>query len=86
MFAFFKKGRQSGESFGDFCDRMGFEAIRNFSESYVPAKAASGRRKHRVGVSGDIYLQLKEAAAAQGVSMAQIAESAISAYLNDRSN
>ncbi|MEM7794773.1 MAG: sulfite reductase, ferredoxin dependent [Cyanobacteria bacterium P01_C01_bin.118] len=82
MFAFFKKGRQSGESFGDFCDRIGFDAIRNFSESYVPAKkAVSGRRKHRVGISGDTYLQLKQAAAAQGVSMAQLTENAIAAYL-----
>ncbi|MEM9266154.1 MAG: sulfite reductase, ferredoxin dependent [Cyanobacteria bacterium P01_F01_bin.13] len=86
MFAFFKKARQAGESFGDFCDRIGFDAIRNFSASYVPAKAASGRRKHRVGVSGDIYTQLKEAATAQGVSMAQIAESAIAAYLKEQRN
>ncbi|EKV03340.1 sulfite reductase (ferredoxin) [Leptolyngbya sp. PCC 7375] len=86
MFAFFKKGRQSGESFGDFCDRLGFDAIRNFAESYVPAKKASGRRKHRVGVSGEVYLQLKEAAAAKGMSMAQIAEDAIATYLNNQSN
>ncbi|NEQ51199.1 MAG: sulfite reductase, ferredoxin dependent [Leptolyngbya sp. SIO3F4] len=84
MFAFFKKARQTDESFGDFCDRIGFDALRNFSESYVPAKkAASGRRKHRVGISGEVYLQLKEAAASQGISMAQITESAILAYLKE---
>ncbi|MBE9068384.1 sulfite reductase, ferredoxin dependent [Leptolyngbya cf. ectocarpi LEGE 11479] len=82
MLAFFKKDRQPSESFGDFCDRIGFEALRDFSTSYVPAKGASGRRRHRVGISGDVYVQLKEAAAEQGVSMAQIAESAIAAYLN----
>ncbi len=86
MFAFFKKGRQSEESFGDFCDRMGFDALRNFAESYMPAKKASGRRKHRVGVSGDVYLQLKEAAATKGMSMAQIAEDAIAAYLKNQSD
>ena len=86
MFAFFKKGRQGSESFGDFCDRMGFEALRNFSAAYVPARTASGRRKHRVGLSGDVYLQLKDAAASQGVSMAQIAESAIAAYLNPQNS
>lgn len=85
MLAFFKKERQPSESFGDFCDRIGFDALRDFSSSYVPAKAASGRRRHRVGVSGDVYVQLKEAAAKQGVSMAQIAESAIAAYLSDQS-
>ncbi|MGD1853454.1 MAG: sulfite reductase, ferredoxin dependent [Leptolyngbyaceae cyanobacterium] len=83
MFAFFKKDRQLGESFGDFCDRVGFDAIRSFSETYVPAKAVSGRRKHRVGISGEVYLQLKEASAKRGMSMAQITESAIAAYLNE---
>ncbi|MEL6937074.1 MAG: sulfite reductase, ferredoxin dependent, partial [Cyanobacteria bacterium J06607_17] len=86
MFAFFKKGRQTSESFGDFCDRIGFEALRNFSASYVPAKSASGRRKHRVGISADVYRQLKDASKSQGMSMAQIAESAISAYLQEQSN
>ncbi len=86
MFAFFKKGRQASESFGDFCDRIGFEALRNFSESYVPAKGASGRRKHRVGISADVYRQLKDASKAQGMSMAQIAESAIAAYLQEQSH
>ncbi|MEM7061795.1 MAG: sulfite reductase, ferredoxin dependent [Cyanobacteria bacterium P01_B01_bin.77] len=83
MLAFFKKDRQPSESFGDFCDRIGFDALRDFSASYVPVKTASGRRRHRVGVSGDVYIQLKEAAAKQGVSMAQITESAIAAYLNN---
>jgi sulfite reductase (ferredoxin) len=31
VFTLFKKERQSGESFGDFCDRVGLEAIRQFA-------------------------------------------------------
>ena len=81
MFAFFKQERQSGESFGDFCDRISFDAIRNFSESYVPAASkASLRRKHRVGVSGEFHTQLKEASAKEGISMAEITERALAAY------
>jgi sulfite reductase (ferredoxin) len=82
LFVYFKKERQSGESFGDFCDRIGFEALREFSAQYVPGKVATGRRKHRVGLSSDIYAQLKAAAEQRGVSMAQIAEDAIASFLN----
>lgn len=83
MFAFFKKARQSGESFGDFCDRIGFDALLNFSESYVPAKNGLGQRRHRVGVSGEIHTQLKEASVKQGMSMAEITERALAAYFQD---
>ena len=84
MFAFFKQDRQGTETFGDFCDRVGFDALRTFSASYTPIKGASGRRRHRVGVSDEVYEQLKQAAGRQGLSMAQIAEDAISSYLQSQ--
>ena len=34
IFVFFKQSRQTGESFGDFCDRLGFDAIREFAANY----------------------------------------------------
>ena len=34
IFVYFKQSRQSGESFGDFCDRVGFDAIREFATNY----------------------------------------------------
>lgn len=34
IFVYFKKDRQPGENFGDFCDRVGFEAIRQFTVEY----------------------------------------------------
>lgn len=34
VFAFFKHSRQAGESFGDFCDRVGIEAIQSFAATY----------------------------------------------------
>ncbi|MEM8603963.1 MAG: sulfite reductase, ferredoxin dependent [Cyanobacteria bacterium P01_H01_bin.121] len=81
MLVFFKQARQAGESFGDFCDRVGFEALRDFSETYVPLPQASGRRTHRVGVSDEIHAQLKQASTEQGISMAELTERAIAAYL-----
>ena len=34
IFAFYKHDRTTGESFGDFCDRVGFAAIRQFAVQY----------------------------------------------------
>jgi sulfite reductase (ferredoxin) len=34
IFVFFKQSRKSGEGFGDFCDRLGFDAIREFAANY----------------------------------------------------
>lgn len=34
IFVYFKKDRQAGESFGDFCNRVGLESIRTFAEQY----------------------------------------------------
>lgn len=41
IFVFFKKERQAGEKFGDFCDRVGFEAIRQFTVEYESPKLDS---------------------------------------------
>ncbi len=34
IFAYFKRSRSSGESFGDFCTRVGLDAIREFAANY----------------------------------------------------
>jgi sulfite reductase (ferredoxin) len=41
IFVFFKKERKLGEKFGDFCDRVGFEAIRQFTVEYESPKLDS---------------------------------------------
>ncbi len=41
IFAYFKHSRQSEESFGDFCDRVGFDAIREFAANYESQTVAS---------------------------------------------
>jgi sulfite reductase (ferredoxin) len=41
IFVFFKKERKAGEKFGDFCDRVGFEAIRQYTVEYESPKLDS---------------------------------------------
>lgn len=41
MFVLFKDKRQAEESFGDFCDRIGFEALREYTVSYQSPKLDS---------------------------------------------
>jgi sulfite reductase (ferredoxin) len=41
IFACFKEQRQDGEAFGDFCDRVGFDAIREFTVIYQSPKLDS---------------------------------------------
>ncbi len=38
MFVYFKEERKPEESFGDFCDRIGFDAIREFTVDYESPK------------------------------------------------
>lgn len=81
VLAFFKQYRQSHEGFGDFCHRVGVEAIREFAVTYVPIGHGSKTRR-RVSLSESVYQQLKSTAASQGKSITALATEAIHAYLN----
>ena len=86
ILVYFKQDRQAGESFGDFCARMGFEAIRQFAGGYEPDKlpGKSRKRRHRISLPDDLYLQLKAAAEKQGKPMTELTAAAIAAYLKAR--
>ena len=75
----FKGDRQAAESFGDFCHRVGFEALRQYTAEYQPSKATKSR--HRIGVREDQYGRLKAAAEAKGISMSEVIAQALDAYL-----
>lgn len=89
----FKQKRRQGknaESFGDFCDRIGFDALRQFSETYDPTtqtgKVDSGSRvRHRVNLREDVYSRLKQTASAQGKTLTEMASEAIDTYLQNQS-
>ena len=83
IFVYFKNSREQGESFGDFCARVGFDEIRKFAETYKP-EAGNGKRKpsHRITVRNEIYIHLKEIANSQGKSMTDLVNEAVVEYLN----
>lgn len=42
MFVYFKESKETEESFGDFCNRVGFDAIREYAAKYETKKVAPG--------------------------------------------
>jgi sulfite reductase (ferredoxin) len=80
----FQQQRQGGERFGEFCDRVGFEALRQFAATYQPAaqRPNKGRKiRYRVGVYDEGYERLKQAARDRGKSMTELVAEALDAYL-----
>jgi len=86
VFAFFKKRRRKDETLGDFCHRLGFDAIRAFAATYgaEPTGRSIDLRK-RVTLRDATYLQLQQVALAQGTSMADLATELIHRALNPES-
>ncbi|MCJ8282312.1 MAG: sulfite reductase, ferredoxin dependent [Rivularia sp. ALOHA_DT_140] len=83
MFAYFKESRETEESFGDFCNRVGFDAIRGYVEKYKPKASATIAKKlrHRVTVRDDVYSKLKQASESKGKPMTEMVNEALKAYL-----
>jgi sulfite reductase (ferredoxin) len=90
LFAYFKEARLPSpngatESFGDFCHRVGFDALRNYSATYVAPVSQKGMNKqrirHRVNLRPDVFARLKQAGETEGRTLADIASDAIEAYL-----
>jgi sulfite reductase (ferredoxin) len=84
LFVFFRDGRKKGESFGDFCDRVGFGALRQFAatykaDQYTPRHTKEGR--HRLSISHDLFMTLQSTADKEGRPMAQVMADALSVYL-----
>mmetsp|Transcript_15684 Transcript_15684/g.47286 ORF Transcript_15684/g.47286 Transcript_15684/m.47286 type:complete len:680 (+) Transcript_15684:107-2146(+) len=74
LFMFKEKGR-SEEAFGDFCARVGFEALRAYSAAYVPPDQASSLAQ--VGLRSDTHDRAAALAAQQGKSMSHVVNEAI---------
>jgi sulfite reductase (ferredoxin) len=95
IFVYFRDKKQKEESFGDFCHRVGFDAIRNFVATYKPgktkakaAKKAPKKRRvrqheHRISVNDDWYQKLKTTSAKQKRPMNKIVIEALEAYFNN---
>ncbi|MGB3136016.1 MAG: sulfite reductase, ferredoxin dependent [Nodosilinea sp.] len=89
LFVFYRDGRKKGESFGDFCDRVGFEALRQFAatynpEQYTPRHTKEGR--HRLSISHDLFMTLQATAEKEGRPMAQVMAEALAVYMQQPKN
>lgn len=79
IFALFKSQRRVGESFGDFCGRVGFDALKEQQDSYIPQSEM--KNLPQIGISTDAADLLKSAAEKTGKTEAQLATEAIKAHL-----
>ncbi len=88
ILAFYQQKRKKAESFGEFCNRVGFEAIREYSQTYNPqqtkpvSRAGEKGRRHRISIYEGLHQRLKAAATERGTSMTQIVSEALEKYLD----
>ncbi len=85
LFAYFKQEKRDNETFGQFCHRVGFSALRTFSESYTPKKRRRVRKnQHRVSVPDAMFARLKQASEEEKRPMNQIVQQALEAYFGEQ--
>ncbi|MEM9506123.1 MAG: sulfite reductase, ferredoxin dependent [Cyanobacteria bacterium P01_E01_bin.35] len=91
ILVFFRQNRKSKESFGSFCSRVGFAAIRDFAANYkigsymdtdTTPKRKFRKNQRRVSVPDDVFPRLKEIAEKEGRPMNQIIADALSDYFS----
>ncbi len=84
IFVYFKNFRKYEESFGDFCHRLGFDALREFAATYQPQTTTSASKsRHRVSLKDDVYAKLKQAANSQNRPMTELVNEALEAYFQN---
>ncbi|PSF37485.1 sulfite reductase, ferredoxin dependent [Aphanothece hegewaldii CCALA 016] len=94
LFVYFKQSKTQDESFGEFCHRVGFDSLREFSATYqpsdrVPMKKTTTPRKdrknqNRVSVPDEMFVRLKSAAIEEGRPMNHIINEALEAYFSSK--
>jgi len=89
IFVYFRQARLTNESFGDFCNRVGLDAIHQYVASYQPGhlsavsdrKATAAKTRRRVSLQEATYARLKGFAATEGKPISELANAAIEAFL-----
>jgi sulfite reductase (ferredoxin) len=92
IFVYFKRERKAKESFGVFCNRVGFDAIRQFSADYklgsymeeTTSKRKFRKNQKRVSVPDELFPRLKEASQSEGRPMNQIIADALNDYFSKK--
>lgn len=88
ILAFYKQYGQKEESFGEFCNRVGFDAIHDYASNYdpqqaIPTPTAGGKnRRHRISIYEGLHQRLKAAADKRGTSMTKLVAEALEQYLD----
>ncbi|WP_159784881.1 sulfite reductase, ferredoxin dependent [Sodalinema gerasimenkoae] len=83
LFVYFKQDRKPGESFGDFCDRIGMDGLQAFSDGYDPSTLKPKRKeRHRIRIYDEVYERLKQESLRSGKPMLDLASDALKAYLD----
>ncbi len=67
--------KSANECFGDFCTRVGFDALRDYAKNYVPSTAVEELPK--VAVDESTFKALQSLAAREGKSLAHVANEAL---------
>ncbi|BAQ60210.1 ferredoxin--sulfite reductase [Geminocystis sp. NIES-3708] len=93
LFVFFRDSKQKKETFGDFCNRLGFDALRTFADTYQPTnkkivkkgekQPRKKRNEHRISVNEEWYQKLKTTSSEQKKGMNQIVSEALAAYFGE---
>jgi sulfite reductase (ferredoxin) len=95
IFVYFKQNRLDRESFGVFCSRVGFDAIRKFSANYTigshmdtdtTKKRKFRKNQRRVSVPDELFPRLKQIAQQEGRPMNQIIAEALNDYFTKAKN
>jgi sulfite reductase (ferredoxin) len=85
LFMYFKQSRSNkSESFGDFCDRITFESLREFAQAYSHQPAEKTRVRHRVNLRQEVYSRLKDQAQAEGKTLTELASDVLESYLQSQ--
>ena len=92
LLVFFRDNKEKSETFGDFCHRVGFDALRKFADKYkfsekkvvkkgekLPRKK---RNEHRVSINEEWYQKLKITSTQQEKPMNQIVIEALESYFS----
>lgn len=79
----FRDQRKAKEGFGDFCDRIGFDGLRQFADAYDPAsyRKPSKENRNRISINKSVYALLKAASDQEGRPMSQITADAVALYV-----
>lgn len=94
LLVFFRDSKENNETFGDFCNRVDFDALRTFADQYKPSKKKvmkkgekqprKKRNEHRISVNEEWYQKLKTVSSEQKKGMNQIVSEALSAYFAEQ--